>query len=357
MNNLKIAVYAIAKNEEKFAERFCESCKDADYIVVADTGSTDQTVEKLKQFGATVYQIKITPWRFDRARDAALALVPQDADVCIALDLDEVMESGWREEIERVWVKGVTTRMRYKFDFGNNYHYYCEKIHARENYLWQYPIHEYICPVTGFVETFAQSEKILTSHHPDPTKSRGQYLTLLLTATQERPDCHRMAFYYARELSYASLWEEAITAWHKYLKMPTAVWDHERGYAMRSLAEAYKKTEKGALAQKWYRMAVAELPYTRCGWMALAQASHDWGLWVECYYAALHALHIKERTYTFTEDAKAWTWWPHDTLAIAAYHLGQYELAIEHGELAVSMSPEDERIRNNLKFYYEKLSK
>ena len=40
---MKIAVYAISKNEEQFVKRFCESAKDADLILIADTGSTDNT--------------------------------------------------------------------------------------------------------------------------------------------------------------------------------------------------------------------------------------------------------------------------------------------------------------------------
>ena len=40
---LKIAVYAISKNEEEFVNRFCDSAKDADIILIADTGSTDVT--------------------------------------------------------------------------------------------------------------------------------------------------------------------------------------------------------------------------------------------------------------------------------------------------------------------------
>lgn len=34
---MKIAVYAISKNEEMFVERFCNSAKDADLILIADT--------------------------------------------------------------------------------------------------------------------------------------------------------------------------------------------------------------------------------------------------------------------------------------------------------------------------------
>lgn len=76
-NKLKICVYAIARNEEQFVERFCASAKDADLILIADTGSEDNTAVKAAECGATVYDICITPWRFDKARDAALALIPR----------------------------------------------------------------------------------------------------------------------------------------------------------------------------------------------------------------------------------------------------------------------------------------
>ena len=70
---MKIAVYAISKNESAFVKKFCDSAKDADVILIADTGSTDDTVAIAKECGATVYDICISPWRFDKARDASLA--------------------------------------------------------------------------------------------------------------------------------------------------------------------------------------------------------------------------------------------------------------------------------------------
>jgi len=69
---MKIAVYAISKNEEQFVKRFCESAKDADIILIGDTGSTDNTAELGRQCGATVVDIRIKPWRFDKAREAVL---------------------------------------------------------------------------------------------------------------------------------------------------------------------------------------------------------------------------------------------------------------------------------------------
>jgi hypothetical protein len=132
-----------------------------------------------------VYSIKIDPWRFDHARNAALALVPEDAKVCIALDLDEVLEPGWRETIESLWTPG-TGRIRYKQDWGGGHIFYAEKIHARTHYEWRYPIHEYIIPVSP--EKIVRYDDILIRHQPDTEKSRGQYLPLLETGNQGKSD-------------------------------------------------------------------------------------------------------------------------------------------------------------------------
>ena len=45
---MKVAVYSISKNEEQFVERWAESAKEADMILLADTGSTDNTVQLAK---------------------------------------------------------------------------------------------------------------------------------------------------------------------------------------------------------------------------------------------------------------------------------------------------------------------
>ena len=68
MGKYKVCVYAICKNEEKFVDRWVDSMSEADSIYVLDTGSTDDTVNKLKAKGVNVLVQEFNPWRFDKGR-------------------------------------------------------------------------------------------------------------------------------------------------------------------------------------------------------------------------------------------------------------------------------------------------
>lgn len=348
---MKIAVYAISKNEAKFVEQFCESAQDADLILIADTGSTDETVELARACGATVPEICITPWRFDKARDAALALIPRDIDVCISLDLDERLEPGWREEIERVWRLGETTRLRYKFDWGAGILFFYEKIHARHGYHWHHPCHEYPRPDARIAEVYAHTDMLLVSHHPDPTKSRGQYLDLLELSVKEDPHCPRNAFYYARELTFSRRWIDAIVALNKYLDNPNADWANERCYAMRVMAQSYEALGDREQAQVWLEKATEEAPNTREPWVELADLARRTDQWQLSYNCATRALTIEDKALVYTMDPSVWGAKPHDLLALAAHNIGFQDEAVEHGALAAQLAPHDPRLKSNLEFY------
>lgn len=343
---MKIAVYAISKNEEKHVKRFCDSAKDADLILIADTGSTDDTVKLAKRHGAKVEHICITPWRFDDARNAALALIPRDIDICVSLDLDEELQPRWREEIERVW-KEDTTRLRYKFDWGAGIAFYYEKIHARHGYRWTHPCHEYPIPYL-IEEKYAQTDMLLVVHKPDNTKSRGQYLHLLEMSVKEDPNDPRNAFYYARELSFHRQWAEAIRECERYLALPGANWPNERCYAYRVMSRCYAELGDWNNAIRCARLGVVEAPGTREPWCEIAKLAYQRQQWAECYGAAMSALAIKNRELVYTVDPEVWGALPHDYASIAAWHLGLRDQAIAQAKLALQFSPDDVRIAANL---------
>ena len=344
---MKIAISSISYNEEKHVERFCKSAKDADIISIADTGSTDKTVDLAKKFGATVNNICISPWRFDHARNAALALLPKDIDVVISLDLDEVMAEGWREEIERVW-KPETTRLGYYFDWGCGIKFRYEKIFSRHGYYFWHPCHEYPRPDARITEIWAETPKTLVTHLPDATKSRGQYLDLLALSVKEDPSCPRNAFYYARELSFHFKWQESIDALNKYLGMEGAIWPNERCYAMRVMGRCYEGLGDFGKAEHWYMRASAEAPDTREPWVALADLYYRQERWLECLTASMRALGIKDRDLVYTCDPEVWGSKPHDLASISAWKMGFNEVAIDQCEKAIQLSPDDDRLKNNL---------
>ena len=60
----------------------------------------DETSALAVAAGVNVVTQVFDPWRFDVARNHALSLIPDDVDLCISLDLDEVMVPGWRAALE-----------------------------------------------------------------------------------------------------------------------------------------------------------------------------------------------------------------------------------------------------------------
>lgn len=345
---LKIAVYAISKNEEQFVNRFCYSAKDADLVLIADTGSTDNTVARAIENGAVVHDICISPWRFDKARDTALALIPRDFDICISLDLDEILMDGWRAEIERVWQEN-TTRLRYQFDWGYGISFMYEKIHHRHGYHWHHPVHEYPRPDGRITEVYAQTDMLLVKHLPDNTKSRGQYMPLLELAVKEDPICPRNAFYHARELTFYARWQEAVTALHRYLALPGATWNTERGYAMRLLGKAHEHLGQIHEANKWYHMATIECPTSREPWIDLSVFAYMQRDWELSYYSAMKALSIRNKELVYTMDPTAWGEKPYMYAAIAAWNLGKHDEARQLNKEALKFAPNDELLLKNEK--------
>ena len=347
---MKICVYAIAKDEARHVRRFCESAAGADCIVIADTGSTDDTVEIARDCGATVHAIAISPWRFDHARNAALALVPADVDVCVSLDLDEALEPGWREAVEASWAEG-TTRLRHRFDFGGGHIYEAMRVHSRHGYSWKFRCHEFQVPDVGLTEVLAQTDRVLMRHLKDPLKDRSQYMDMLSLAVAEDPQCARSAYYYARELYYEGKWADAIAAFERYLNLPGATWAAERCYARRAIGECYDMLGRRSEAESAYLMACAEASHTRDPWLTLAGHYHRHAMWPECYGAAMRLFGITERNYDYTALPACWSFEPHDLAALSAWHIGLTKAAIYHGHKAVSLAPDNARLADNLKWY------
>lgn len=350
MNKYKVCVYAISKNEEKFVERWVNSMKEADSIYVLDTGSTDNTVSKLKELGVNVLVKEIKPWRFDVARNASLDLVPLDTDICVCTDLDEVFESGWREKLEARWNKEVF-KVKYNYnwsfdEYGNPATtFFIEKIHKREGYKWHHPVHEVLNVIEG--EKSVLAPEITLNHYPDSKKSRGSYLPLLELSVKEDPTDDRNMHYLGREYMYNGKWNEAIDTLIRHLDLPTATWNAERCASMRFIARSYLNLNRKKEAEMWFKNAIKEDSLLRESYVELASLYNELGKYEEAYELLKQAFLIKEKAPVYINEAFAWNDYIYDLMSIVCFNLKLYPESLENVNIALEINPENARLKNN----------
>lgn len=343
---LKIAVYTICKNEEKNVDRWADSNSEADVRLVCDTGSTDGTVEKLKSRGIDTYSISVMPWRFDVARNSSLNLLPDDVDVCIWQDLDEVLLPGWRKAIEDAWHEGVTTaNHRYRHNNGPwQWHY---KIHARHNCYWRWPVHEKLAWTIPTKDIWVP--EFYLDETQDVKEGRGGYIDLLELKIQEGDTYWKTYAFLAGEYQSRGMIEKAIEA---RLKSYDNCEDGGivKSYIGRLIGSAYADLKDWNNCDLWFQRAVADSPEreTLYQWARSLSIREDWE---SCYITIKKCLEVTDRRDGYTQDPTAWGVLSYDLAALASYKIGMFNKALEFGKVAVEMEPNDERLKTNLKFY------
>jgi len=352
-NKYKICVYAICKNEIKFVDRWYKSMSEADCIAVLDTGSDDGTFERLRELGAVTEQKIIKPWRFDVARNESMKLIPEDTDICICTDLDEVFEPGWRRLFELNWTDN-TKQASYRFTWNFNpdgtegHVFYSEKAHRYGDFVWTHPVHE----VLAYRGNEPLVKKVIPgvqlNHHADETKPRSQYLPLLEMSVKESPDDDRNMHYLGREYMFYKQWDKCIETLEKHLQMPNAVWCDERCASMRFIARAWQAKGNDGEAFKWLLRAVAEAPHLREPYIEAANLMYRLQNRNGVIFFCEEALKIKEKNLSYVCEPFAWGSRPYDLLAISYYQAGNYESALEFAEKAYEKEPDNTRLKENV---------
>ena len=358
MKKYKVCVYAICKNEEKFVDRWYNSMKEADEIYVLDTGSTDDTVKKLKKHGIHVKIKKISPWRFDTARNESLSMLPKDADICVCTDLDEIFDPGWRKELENIWNNNIT-RLSYNYnwllDDNNNpkVNFYIEKIHNRNDYTWVYPVHEILKYVGNKKENKIYTDNITVNHYPDNTKSRSNYLPLLELSVKEDPENDRNMHYLGREYMYYGKWNKSIDTLIKHLNLKSATWKDERCASMRFIARNYQNLKRYDEARMWLDKAINEAPYLRDPFVERALLEYQLNNYKAVIYYCNEALKIESHCKSYINEIFSWDYTIYDLLSIAYFYEKNFFKSLENVKKAIELNPSNERLLNNLEIIKE----
>lgn len=359
----KIAVYAICKNESAFVRRFYDSVKDADYIVVLDTGSEDDTYEEWRRLAETdrkviVSQKRYDDWRFDAARNDAMDLCPEDTDIYVSVDLDEEFMPGWADELRNNWICGKHTRAEYWYVWSHNpdgsdgrkFRY--NKIHDG-NWRWKYQVHELLADVRTDSEfydrdkTLVLSDAVVLHHYPDMNKPRTSYLPLLEKRFAEYHDYYGM-FYLGHEYFYRGQYKNCIHMLKAVKSMPQTG-ATERASCELFIGDSYYALGDIVNAEKSYLCSIVEdrtffEPYYYLGKMYYAIGKYN-----DCVGIIEQGLKNRVRHYSWIERDEPWYYSPWDILSIACYRAGRFGESLIYAVKAAAVCPNDERLVNNVK--------
>lgn len=362
--NRKICVYAICKNESKFIDKWLDNMSEADYIVVLDTGSTDGSYKKLKEDKRVTRVEKkiIKPWRFDVARNESMKLIPDDADILVCTDFDELFEPGWATVLRDAW-QDDTNRILYTYAWSHNevgepqdvFTY--DKIHDR-NYEWIFPVHEVLAPKNpNFIQNRVDvGDAIYLHHYQDKEKSRSSYLDLLKLSMEEHPDDSHVRMLYARELFIVGTKEESLNEFLEVLKMPDIDSPNKRSVLLNSLLQVALIYEelKNYDEVIWYCQEFIKEDHTyREPYILLAEVYNEMNMPTLAEGMIEAAKKYSYQHHSWIERASTFTNWLEDAESITQYKLGNYKEACELGAKALSHEPNDSRLLKNQICFYE----
>lgn len=327
---MKIAVYTIALNEEKHVKRWYESAKDADYLLIADTGSTDDTVKIAKKLGINVIKISIKPWRFDDSRNAALAALPDDVDYCVSMDMDETLSEGWRECLEKMTADQIDYMFNLNFRDEAEEHpddrFINNRIHKRHGFRWQWLMHEAIVPSRQQSITTEFCEGLEVSHHPDEDKSRDQYNQMIEDAFNEYKNV-RYHIYHATQLVAFKRYDEAAEVLRSLINIKSEQpekFDIASAYRLLALCEPQHKI-------KYFKKSLRILE-TKETLTELAIHYFEKEQWFRSYRFAKKAIKINKKSLSLLRGLFAWGYLPNNLYSAAKYNRKLFKLSKSYDE-------------------------
>lgn len=246
---MNMCFYAPIKNESRYLKKFIEhhlkEMKHEDCFIFCDTGSTDNTIDILKELkekhsNITYYtNTDIIPWDFSKGRNTIQDKIPDNIQVCCALDIDEFFKSGWRNKLENIYNK----EKHFVLSFKRTEDCSEEKpgfffiqprcsIHTKDDAKWVYPVHECLIPINTTVKHIP--EMTIESVHYRNGNTKRNYLKIIsdykeyidernaeditFCAFNEINYFH-LQYLYANELFFAKEFDKAIYEYHQYFNL------------------------------------------------------------------------------------------------------------------------------------------
>lgn len=229
-----IGVCLIVKNEEAVLERCLESIKGADAIFIADTGSSDKTVDIAKKFTDKVYTDFKWCDDFSKARNFIKSKCT--TDYILSIDADEYCHDF--SKVRRTIESGDEDCWNVKMIQGNvqpEQHFYYPRLFKNAPHLfWVGAIHNSLNISARRDSDVEITFEFSPAHALDPDRA----LRILEKEVKEKGDtAPREMYYLGREYWYKQRFQECTATFGRYVQI--AHWNAEKADAFLIMARAY----------------------------------------------------------------------------------------------------------------------
>ena len=345
----------IVKDEEEVLAR-CLNCVQpfADEIIIADTGSSDNTIKIARTFTDKVYSFE---WCDDFSAARNFSFSKAGCELVMWLDADDVISDADAQKIAALKEEMCgydVAFLLYAAAFDGErptFTYYRERIFRRSLGLkWQGAVHEVIEPRGRLLYSDATVMHKKVKPSP-PMRNLHIYQELI---SQGKKLCGREKFYYGRELFYNGMYVECAAVLENFLSGEG--WSENKAEACITLYYAYSALGEDARAEAGLlrSFSVCSPKSQACcilGERLLNKGNLDAAIY---WYKTAASLPQNIKSGAFV-NADYSGYIPFIQLCVLYDRLGDYKRAYRYNELAGSIKPDDKSYLYNKRYLLTKL--
>lgn len=234
MKKPTISVVMIVKNEEAMLAHCLESVKEADEIIICDTGSQDNTVEIARKYTNKVYTD--FTWCDDFAKARNHAKSKATSDWILSIDADEYCHnfSKVREAIETIDADAVNVRMIASSSTPPSFFYFSRIFRNIPEVYWVGAIHNCL----NIAGTRDSEVEITFGFSPAHALDPDRALRILEKEVARLGDtAPREMYYLGREYWYKQRYQDCTKTLGRYVQI--AHWNPEKADAFLIMSRAY----------------------------------------------------------------------------------------------------------------------
>jgi len=341
------------KNEEKVILRCLNSVKDlVDYFFIVDTGSTDNTIELVRNYFSENNlkgEIVERPWRnFGENKTEALQLAKNKSDYVIWLDADDVVLSNGFNKNKLV---ADSYYVRYDGELD-----YCQLriLNNRIDWKCMGVVHTY--PFSAQAKTQDEIKELKIKTYDDGSTKRDDIKTLS-EALEKEPNNKRYWFYLAQSYKDAKRYQEAINCYLKRISL--GGWEEEIYYSYYKIGYCFEMQNLFDDAKKYYLQAWEYRPSRAEPLYRLALLCRKLKDYNQAYLFSKKGLEISYPKDLLFIEKNCYNYLLLFEKSIAAYYVGNYRESYEDCLKIIEMNEVSKEIKNqtklNLKFSEEKI--